>query len=124
MRLLFRIAFWLAVVVLLLPSAPSQPGAPTQPNGSQRLARPALAEDMRRSCPRRLDACCDDLRAFAKLCRDVHHFLSEWGAQRDTMSASDRANPGQQTLTSTDLHAPWRGPPPRKETGVTPAAIR
>jgi hypothetical protein len=124
MRLLFRIAFWLAVVILLLPSAASPPGAPTQPHGSQRLARPALAEDMRRSCPRRLDACCDNLQAFAKLCRNVHYFLSEWGAQRDPKSAGDSTTPGQQTLTSTDLLAPWRGPPPRKETGVTPATIR
>jgi hypothetical protein len=117
-------AFWLAVVILLLPSAAFRPVTPQPQTGVQSLSTRTAGVAARQSCPRQLDACCDGLQAFAKLCQDVHRFLSEWGAQGESKPAADPTNPDQHTLTTADLLAPWHGPAPRRETGVIPAAIR
>ena len=124
MRLLLRMAFWLAVVILLLPSAAFRPVTPQPQTGIQSFSTRTAGVAARQSCPRQLDACCDGLQAFAKLCRDVDRFLSEWGAQGESKPAAGATNPGRHTLTSADLLAPWRGPAPHREPGVIPAAIR
>ena len=57
---LFRMAFWLGVVIYNLPSPASQPAAPeSQLNGSQGLAIKAPGQ----SCPQRLVACIGRLSA-------------------------------------------------------------
>ncbi len=116
MKLLFRIAFWLAVVILLLPSLGSRPAAPgAQPGGTQGLAATAPGAEPRQLCPRQLDGCADSVQAFAKFCRNMYQFLTEPGGQRGSKSTADAAKPSQHTLTSADVLAPWRGPAPRKE---------
>ena len=125
MRFLLRMAFWLALVTLLLPSAAFRPATPHPQTGIQSLSPRAAGVAARQSCPRQFDACCDGFQAFAKPCRDVHRFLSEWGAQDGSKPAGDAASPGRHTLTSADLLVPWRGPaPPHREPNIIPAAIR
>jgi hypothetical protein len=115
MRFLLRMAFWLAVVSVLVPDPGSRPAAPHgPPSGTQGLAATAPSSESRRLCPR-LDGCADDLQAFAKFWRNVHRFLTEPGGQRGSKFAADAAKPSQHTLTSTDVLAPWRGPAPRKD---------
>jgi hypothetical protein len=116
MTFLFRMAFWLGVVILLLPGTALRPGVPGPPiSGSQALAAKSAAADTNRSCPRQLDACAENLQTFVKLWRDVYRLLSDRNGQRASQSASDAAKPSHDTLTPTDLAAPWRGSPPRKE---------
>jgi hypothetical protein len=116
MTFLFRMAFWLGLVILLLPGPLVRPGVPSpSTNGSQALAAKSTGADRPPSCPRQLDACAENLQAFVKLCRDVYRFLSDRGGQSAIRSANDAANPSRDTLTPADLAAPWRGSPPRKE---------
>ena len=122
MRFLLRAAFWLSVVVLLLPASPSAPG-PWGPSAAEAmLAATAAVGDMRQFCSRQPDACAVGSQALnqfghkaqigAKL---LYDFLS------DKLSAD--ANPGataapaaehpaktsQNSLTPADLIPPWRG---------------
>src|SRR5216684_3397322 len=116
MTFLFRMAFWLGLVILLLPGPALRhviPGPST--SGPQTLVGKPVSAETRQACARRFDACAESLQTFAQLWRDVFRFLTERGGQRGTRSASDAANPSHDTLTPTDLAAPWRGSPPRKE---------
>jgi hypothetical protein len=121
MTFLFRMVFWLGVVILLLPGPALRPGLPSHStNGSQALAAKSSGADTVRSCPRQLDACAENLQTFVKIGRDIYRFLSDRSGQTGIRSASDTASPSRDTLTPADLAAPWRGSPPRKE----PAAKR
>jgi hypothetical protein len=116
MTFLFRMVFWLGVVILLLPGPALRPGVPSpSTNGSQALVAKSSGADTLRSCPRQLDACAENLQAFIKLGRDIYRFLSDRSGQTGIRSANDTANPSRDTLTPADLAAPWRGSPPRKE---------
>ncbi len=117
MRLLLRMAFWLALVSLLLPSSVLRPAAPeTRTSGTPTLAVNATGKDARRPSQQQPDIRPGGLQAFAELCRDFHRFLTEGGAQPDNKSASRAGKPSQDTLTRTDLMTPWRGSVPRQET--------
>ncbi len=119
MRLLLRMTFWLGVVIVLLPNPPLRPGAlEPSTSGTQAAVPKTASADTGRICPRQLDACCSGFQAFAKLCRNLHQFLTERGAQRRSKSAGDTAGASQNTLTPTDLVMPWRGSAPRKEPGA------
>jgi hypothetical protein len=110
-------AFWLAVVFVLLPNPGSRPAAPhVQPSGTQGVTAAASGVEPRQFWSQQLDACANGPQAFAKICRNIHRFLAEPGRQRGSKSTADAAKPSQHTLTSTDVLAPWRGPAPRKET--------
>jgi len=116
MRFLLRMAFWLAVVSVLLPNPGYRPATPHgPPSGTPSLAATAPGAQPRQLCPRQLDGCADDLQAFANFWRNVYRFLTAPGGQRDGKSTADAARPSQHTLTSTDVLAPWRGPAPRKD---------
>jgi hypothetical protein len=119
-------AFWLAVVFVLLPNPGSRPVAPHgRPSETQGLAATAPGAEFRQLCPRQRDGCADDLQAFATLWRNVYRFLTEPGGQRGSKSTADAAKPSQHTLTSTDVLAPWRGPATRKDAlALRSAAIR
>jgi hypothetical protein len=108
-------AFWLAVVFVLLPNSGSRPVTPHLPSGTRGLAAAAPGAEPRQLCPRQLAGCVDDLQAFAKFWRNISRFLPEPGGQRGNKSAADAAKSSQHTLTSTDVLAPWRGPAPRKD---------
>ncbi len=97
---LFRLTFWLGVVIYNLPSPTSQPAAPeSQLNGSQGLAAKAASQ----FCAQPLEPCTKTVDALPK--------RGEPGAHN---SSRDAVKPSQDTLVSTDRVVPWRGSTPRK----------
>jgi hypothetical protein len=146
MFFLLRMAFWLGVVLVLLPTgaAPRSPSV-SDVNASEAIsAASATVGDMRGFCTRQPEACTVGsqvattigykAQAGAKMLYDV---LSEALAPRETGSVSSPpprrlagARPGsekatiertsQSTLTPADLAPSWRGPQPRKD-GKHPA---
>jgi hypothetical protein len=135
MFFLLRMAFWLGLVLVLLPSGPSQ-----QPQGSQVAASEAISAasatvgDLRQFCARQPDACVVGSHVASQLgtraqagARMLYEFVTENlkhkegsadNTGRDAKSSADRAiadKDSQNTLTPADLAAPWRGPAPRKD---------
>jgi hypothetical protein len=136
MFFLLRMTFWLGLVLVLLPSGASQ-----QPEGSQVAASQAISAasatvgDLRQFCARQPDACTVGSHVASQLgsraqagAKMLYEFVTESlkrkeaGADnvgRDGKPGADRAvadKDSQNTLTPADLAAPWRGPPPRKDT--------
>ena len=129
MMFLLRTAFWLSVVILLLPS----PRTSQQPEGLQVGATEAMTaassavSDMRQFCARQPDACAvgsqvlvqfgQKAQAGAKM---LYDFLTEklgpehTGSVREPVKATPSV-PSQHTLTPADVAPTWRGPQPRKE---------
>jgi len=129
MFFLLRIAFWLGVVLILLPSGFSQHSAPADDVGAADAisAASATVEDLRGFCTRQPDACNIGshmataigykAQAGAKMLYDV---LMEALAPHDTGAiARSTSNGGdaksaqrasQSTLTPADLAPAWRGP--------------
>lgn len=146
MFFLLRMAFWLGVVLVLLPTAaaPRSPSA-SDVNASEAIsAASATVGDMRGFCTRQPDACTVGsqvattlgykAQAGAKMLYDV---LTEALAPRETGSVSsppsrrlagtklgpEKASAqrtSQSTLTPADLAPSWHGPQPRKD-GKHPA---
>jgi Family of unknown function (DUF5330) len=135
MFFLLRMAFWLGLVLVLLPSGSSQ-----QPQGNQVAASQAISAasatvgDLRQFCARQPDACTVGSHVASQLgsraeagARMLYEFVTETlkrkdagsdNAGRDGRPAADRAladKDSQNTLTPADLAAPWRGPAPRKD---------
>jgi hypothetical protein len=135
MFFLLRMAFWLGLVLILLPSGASQ-----QPQGSQVAASDAISAasatvgDLRQFCARQPDACtvgshvANQLGSRAQAgARMLYEFVTDslrrkeaasGNASRDGKPSADAAvadKDSQNTLTPTDLSAPWRGPAPRKD---------
>jgi hypothetical protein len=144
MFFLLRMAFWLTLVLALLPSGGSQP----QPQGPQIAATDAViaagaaVSDMSSFCDRQREACEVGAQAAVVIgqraqagARMVYDFInervarSETGSLPETKVVSDAkvvpasfhpptvpAHPGSQTtLKPDDLTPAWRGPEPRKE---------
>jgi|ERR1700691_1301690 hypothetical protein len=135
MFFLLRLAFWLSVVLLLLPSGGGQRNAATNNvSASQAIsAASATVGDLRGFCARQPDACSIGsevattlgyrAQAGAKMLYDV---LSEALAPQETAATHGDAakqsaeNPvteraSQSTLTPADLAPAWHGPPARKD---------
>lgn len=141
MFFLLRMAFWLGVVLILLPSGSPQraPGENEVGAAAAISAASATVEDLRGFCTRQPEACTVGsqvateigykAQAGAKMLYDV---LSETLAPRETgslasstgrhagagksvvdKSALEKAS--QNTLTPADLAPAWRGPPARKD---------
>jgi hypothetical protein len=131
MFFLLRLAFWLGVVLLLLPSGGAQhAGANNNVSASQAMsAASATVGDLRGFCARQPDACSVGsqvattlgyrAQAGAKMLYDV---LSEAMAPQETgtvrgdakQPAENRAT-SESTLTPADLAPAWHGPPARKD---------
>jgi hypothetical protein len=135
MFFLLRMAFWLGLVLVLLPSGASQ-----QPQGNQVAASEAISAasatvgDLRQFCARQPDACTVGSHVATQLgsraqagARMLYEFVTETlkrkeaaadNSGRDAKPAADRAiadKDSQNTLTPADLAAPWRGPALRKD---------
>jgi hypothetical protein len=140
MRFLFRMAFWLGVVLVLLPSGGSQPSPQGQVGTSEAFgAARAAVSDLRQFCDRQPDACVTGshaattigyrLQAGAKV---LYEFLNDQFGQNEmatgTVAAQAAALPGtrssQHTLSTADLAPAWRGPQPHKEAGARSASGR
>ncbi|MFZ0609982.1 MAG: DUF5330 domain-containing protein [Xanthobacteraceae bacterium] len=136
MFFLLRMAFWLGLVLILLPTGSSERAAPGNVvNASQAIsAASATVGDLRQFCTRQPDACAVGSHVATELgykaqagAKMLYDFLSETLASKDTSKqqakdtlkttgslASGRAS--QNTLTPADLVPAWRGPPLRKHT--------
>jgi hypothetical protein len=138
MFFLLRIAFWLGVVCVLLPSGGSRSDAPNasiNPTEAVTLASAAVS-DMRGFCARQPTACAVGGKVASALghraeagARTLYHFISTRLA--DTTASTPAApatkttvQPAQVpardrgTLTASDLQPAWHAPvplPPRRE---------
>jgi Family of unknown function (DUF5330) len=124
MRFLIKIAFWLAVVAVLLPSGASQGTLNVSAFDAMSAAK-ATMSDMRSFCERQPDACTvgaalgHRAQAGAKM---LYEYLNEHLAANESAPAHGGkavplppARPSQHTLTPADVAVPWRGPPPHKD---------
>jgi Family of unknown function (DUF5330) len=137
MFFLLRIAFWLSVVIFLLPSATtSKKEGGRMPIGAAEAlgAAQAAVDDARGFCMRRPEACetgSQALHTFGQKAQQgaklLYEFLSDRFAdtpasnplkERDATGSVPR--PGRHTLSAEDAQPGWRGPearvplPPRR----------
>jgi hypothetical protein len=125
MKFLLKAAFWLSIVVMLLPSG--EKSAPTPQVGATDAVSAATAavSDMRQFCARQPDACAvgsqaatvfgQKAQAGAKM---LYEFLNDRAGPTETGSvgakpAGSAAQRSQHTLTPDDLTPAWRGEPRR-----------
>ena len=147
MFFLLRMAFWVSVVLVLLPSGGSQQrtaNAPSSELGTMETlsAASATVSDMRRFCTRQPEACAIGSQAAAAIgqraqagAKMVYDFISDRAAPHETGSVSARptrqgafqgtsqpvpAAKAQDTLTAADLVPAWRSP--RRESHNKPGA--
>jgi hypothetical protein len=134
MFFLLRIAFWLGVVLILVPGAPQHDTSTDEVGTADALsAASATVHDLKGFCTREPDACTvgsevatsmgHRAQAGAKM---LYDFLSQAIAARDAgshtgepaKSAFGKPSPQQRasqgTLTPADVAPTWRGPPARK----------
>lgn len=136
MFFLLRMAFWLGIVLVLLPSgAPSVPAAKTIDASDALSAASATVHDVKGFCTREPSACTVGsevattigyrAQAGAKM---LYELLTEAMASHDTGSPVEPPNQSgvakpsqreasQNTLTRSDLSPAWRGPQLRKARG-------
>jgi hypothetical protein len=123
MFFLLRSAFWLSVVLVMLPSGKSQSSSATPDAVEAVSAAGAALFDMTGFCDRQPAACLTGAQvvvAFGQRAQAgakmVYEFLSEKAAPADTGSVKAKitttvaAKPSQHTLTPLDLKPAWRGP--------------
>lgn len=117
MFFLLRVAFWLSIVLVLMPSGAPQPNAPKIDAGEAVSAAFAAVSDMSGFCERQPEACDvggkaavafgQRAQAGAKFLFDV---LSEKMSPAETGSIKGGKMPASQdTLTAEDLKPAWRG---------------
>ena len=134
MWFLLRLAFWLGLILVLLPSGGSQSLPQSQGSAGEAFSAAQVAvADMQHFCERQRDACAvgsqvaftlgQRAQAGAKI---LYEFLSEqFGDDRGAVASTGSvplplAKPSQHTLRPSDLAAPWRGPQPSRS-GARPA---
>lgn len=128
MWFLVRVAFWLGLVLVLLPSGGSQPLPTSQVSAGDALsAAKAAVSDMQQFCERQRDACAVGSQAAVTLgqraqagAKILYEFLHErFGAEDNALARTTGsvplplAKPSQHTLRPADLSPAWRGPRPR-----------
>jgi hypothetical protein len=134
MFFLLRMAFWLGIVLILLPGVPQRGQSTSGVDAADAVsAASATVHDLKGFCTREPDACTvgSELatsmgyraQAGAKM---LYDFLTEALASHETTSRVDepiksaanrpsqRPRGSQNTLTPADLAPSWRGPPIRK----------
>jgi hypothetical protein len=142
MFFLLRMAFWLSVVLILLPTGSSQPAPANGVGPTDAIsAASATVGDLRQFCTRQPDACTVGSHVATELgykaqagAKMLYEFLTDSLAPKETGSvaangarfgkaaldkpAMDQAafnRASQNTLTATDITPAWRGPAPRKD---------
>ncbi|HXX50062.1 MAG TPA: DUF5330 domain-containing protein [Xanthobacteraceae bacterium] len=129
MFFLLRMAFWLGLVLILLPSGSSQEPPASQVGASDAIsAASATVGDLRQFCARQPDACTVGSHVATELgnraqagARMLYEFLTknikpnDGGSGNGGRSGGSTAEASQNTLTPADLITPWRGPSPHKD---------
>jgi len=127
MFFLLRMAFWLGLVLILLPSGSTQAPPASQVGASDAIsAASATVGDLSQFCARQPDACTVGSHVATELgqraqagARMLYEFLTKKLKPNDTepagRPAGSTADASQNTLSPTDLVAPWRGLSPHKD---------
>lgn len=123
MRFLLRIAFWLGVVLVLLPTVGSQPVPKSQIDAFDAMsAAKAAMSDLQLFCERQPDACSIGSQTAVALghraqvgAKMLYEFLNEQFGPQETGSVGRPARASQHNLTPDDLAPVWRGPQPRRD---------
>lgn len=122
MRFFLRIAFWLGLVLLFLPTGRSSNSNNEQTKAVDPLdaasAATATFSDMRQFCARQPDACAVGAQVAAAAgqraqvgAKMLYEFLSEKLVSAESDNAASAAAKGSRdTLTQGDLMPNWRGP--------------
>ena len=132
MRFLLKIAFWMGVVLVLLPSGTSKPvtGGPQIGSADAISAASAAVTDMRKFCERQPAACDVGSQSVTALghraqagAKILYEFLSEQFGPNDqraagttgSIPARGAAPSSQNTLIPADRAIEWLGPAPQRE---------
>jgi Family of unknown function (DUF5330) len=136
MRFLLRLAFWFAVIAVLLPESGSRPPSRTQLGAGDAIsAARATVDDMRQFCERQAEACTVGSQAAQVLgdrakagAKQIYELLNDKTAlsESDAVTTASTARgptaiplppprPSQHTLTPSDLVPSWQGLVPRKD---------
>jgi Family of unknown function (DUF5330) len=135
MKFLIKAAFWLTIVLILLPGGEKQSNSPAPQVGAADAvtAAGAAVADMRQFCSRQPEACTIGSQAAVALgqkaqtgAKMLYEFLTdrlspqETGSVNATKTSQGSASggaslPSQHTLTPSDLAPTWRGPEARRE---------
>jgi hypothetical protein len=122
MSFLLRVAFWLSVVLILLPTGGSQPVPQSQVSAGEAFtAAKAAVSDMQHFCERQPNVCVVGSQTAVTLgqraqvgAKMLYEFLQEWIGAEDTKTTgslpSTTTKPSQNTLRPADLSPAWRGP--------------
>lgn len=121
MFFLLRVAFWLSIVVVLLPSGPkTNPNAPEVSTFEAIGAAQAALKDARSFCAREPDACAvgsQALQVFGQKAQHGAKMLYEFLSSNSSESISKHdgptgstQKPGRDTLTVEDRGLPWLAP--------------
>jgi Family of unknown function (DUF5330) len=126
MRFLLRLAFWLGVVLVLLPSGGSTPLPKSQVSpGEALVAAKAAVSDMQLFCDRQPAVCEVGSQAATTIgqraqagAKMLYELLQERFGNEDPAPvrstgsvAQPTPKPSQNTLQPADLSPPWRGRP-------------
>jgi hypothetical protein len=133
MRFLLRMAFWLCVILVLLPSGGTKPGPKIEISaGDAFSAARATVTDAHKFCERQPDACVFGSQAVVAIghraqagAKMIYEFLNEQLGPAETGPATTSSTsgaapnvpvpatrPSQHTLTPADMTPAWRGPRP------------
>jgi hypothetical protein len=131
MFFLLRVAFWLTIVLALLPSGSSKPVQSSVGATEAMVAAGAAVSDVSGFCDRQPNACAVGAQAAALIgqraqagAKMVYDFISDRWARSETGSVSGtrklaRRVPtspdSQSTLKPSDLEPDWQGPAVRTE---------
>jgi len=109
---LIRSAFWLSVVVMLLPAAPDTGNTPPRVTAFEALsAAGTTVSDLSRFCDRNPDACVTGGSAFHVFADKVRygvHLL--YGVFGNHASDGPSVQPSSSTLKPGDVVPPWHDP--------------
>ena len=119
MFFLLRMAFWLCVVCVLLPSGTKSPSQDAQIDASEAVTfASAAVSDVRGFCERQPDACNTGGKVEAGA-RTLYEFITKLREKSAAPEKDDnKVAGGQGTLIPSDMAPAWRAPvplPPRRE---------
>ena len=130
MFFLIRAAFWLSIVIILLPTNSQQnKSAPTIETAEAVSAASAAVSDMKKFCARQPDACTVGSQAAVAFgykaqasAKMLYDFLTDALAPAETGSVTPVSTSrrhvdakSKDTLRPADLAPAWRGPMPRPD---------
>jgi hypothetical protein len=123
MWFLLRVAFWLSIVLILLPTGGSQPVPQSQVSAGEAIsAAKAAVSDMQHFCERQPGVCEVGSQTAVTLgqraqvgAKMLYEFLQEWLSSNEAVNStgsvpSTAGNPSQHTLRPADLSPPWHKP--------------